>query len=107
VQLALPGSVTDARVNDISVSGVRCVTDREFPIMTQVGLVLMLPAATGDPRRITCQGAVVRSDAGRTVGDGAEYDTAIFFTSMGDSDRAELGDFVELLTRSEPEQRAE
>lgn len=82
-----------ARVRDISASGVRCVTDRAMPLMTQVGLILQVPGA-GAPREIVCRGAVVRSGPiGAASGPGG-FETAIFFTDVTESDRVWLEEFV-------------
>jgi len=79
-----------ARIRDISASGVLCTTDRAMPLMTQVGLVLMIPGAVG-AKEIACRGAVVRSaQAGREP----NFETAIFFTHMSDADRAHVEEFV-------------
>ena len=87
--LTAPGASTPARVADISLSGVRCHTDQEVDVMTQVGMQLVLPGA----RTIDCRGAVVRS---RRLDGGAEgYETAIFFTSMAERDRVELQQFLQ------------
>ncbi len=98
-RLSLPGAVADAAVQDISLSGIRCHTDQLLKVMTQVGLVLMLPVAAGEERPLHCQGAVVRSRP-LAGDDGDLFDTAIFFTSMSDSDRQQLDDFVQLLQRA-------
>lgn len=83
-----------AHVRDISASGVRCVTDRAMPLMTQVGLVLQIPGA-GAPREIVCRGAVVRSGPiGGGASGSAEFETAIFFTDVTESDRVWLEEFV-------------
>ncbi len=111
-----------ARVQDVSLSGVRCITTRPIGVMTQVGLTLVIPGApgaelsgTGADASISCRGAVVRSrklDAAPSESDppgsdGPEpdaaavvrYETAIFFTSMADADRVALQEF--LLTLNE------
>src|SRR5262245_16820096 len=84
-----------ARVRDISASGVRCVTDRAMPLMTQVGLILQIPGASA-PREIVCRGAVVRSGPiGNASGQGTGgFETAIFFTDVTESDRVWLEEFV-------------
>jgi hypothetical protein len=85
-----------ARIRDISASGVRCVTDRPMPLMTQVALVIRLPNAAG-AREINCRGAVVRS---APVGRDASFETAIFFTHMSDADRVDVEEFVSSAGRS-------
>jgi len=87
-----------ASVRDVSLSGVRCVTARPVGVMTQVGLTLVLPGA-GPGTSIACRGAVVRSDrvTASTDGDDEQYETAIFFTSMAESDRVALQEFLQTL----------
>ena len=114
-ELSFGEQVLQARVRDISLSGVRCVTDRAWPLMTQVQLVILLPG-TGGSRRIACEGAVVRSEPIRhaLVGDAlpaghvpdasraqAGFDTAIFFTHLGEDGRTEMQGFVDLQQNAE------
>lgn len=89
-----------AHVRDISASGVRCLTDRALPLMTQVGLVLQLPG-NGTPREIVCRGAVVRSGpiGAGAAGGSLAFETAIFFTDVTESDRVWLEGFVSSKTR--------
>jgi hypothetical protein len=88
-----------ASVQDVSLSGVRCVTKHAVGIMTQVGLTLVIPNA-GAGSSIAARGAVVRSQRiGVTESDEALYETAIFFTSMAENDRMALQEF--LLTMQE------
>ncbi len=100
LHVVMPGRALGARVLDVSTSGVRCLTDRQLPVMTQVELSIVVPVAgrrvPGATRDIPCQGVVVRSRAAdqESATDVATYDTAIFFTDMRDSDRSELEDFV-------------
>jgi hypothetical protein len=109
IELALPdagdgaGPRAAAQVCDLSLSGIRCVTARPIGVMTQVGLLLVLPDAD---TAIDCRGAVVRSDR-LDDGDGdGRYETAIFFTSMAEPDRVELQEFLQTVrerTEAEPD----
>jgi hypothetical protein len=90
LRLDVSGRAGSAKVRDISASGVRCVTDRAMPLMTQVAVTLLIPAVAG-AREISCRGAVVRS---APEGRPASFETAIFFTHMSDADRASVEDFV-------------
>ncbi len=106
--VSLPGTSPDARaaaqVCDLSLSGICCLTTRPIGVMTQVGLLLVLPEAD---TAIDCHGAVVRSRkiGNRTSGgepdeasgeeQGPLYETAIFFTSMAEPDRIELQEFLQ------------
>jgi hypothetical protein len=105
MRFELAGQAGFARIRDISASGVRCVTDRALPLMTQVELVIVLPARGGH-REVVCRGAVVRStalhaaDAPKPGRNAAGFETAIFFTQMRDSDRTEVEEFVSSARRS-------
>jgi hypothetical protein len=105
MRFELGGKAGVARVRDISASGVRCLTDRALPLMTQVELVIVLPAPGGH-REVVCRGAVVRSTAvaspetSKPGKQAPEYETAIFFTQMRDSDRTEVEEFVSSARRT-------
>ena len=95
IQLTAEGGAADASIRDISLSGVCCITDRAMPVMTQVRLTIVLPDRVGEPRPINCSGAVVRSARTARGPNGRErYETAIFFTELGESARNQLEDFV-------------
>jgi hypothetical protein len=94
LRLELSGKSGLAHVRDISASGVRCHTSQAIPLMTEVGLVILLPSGSGR-REIVCRGAVVRSGPVAKPGTrGLSYETAIFFTEMQDEDRVRVGEFV-------------
>ena len=96
VQLDLDGGTTDANIRDISLSGVCCITMSAMPVMTQVQLTIVLPGPMGTEQPIRCAGAVVRSAQLSADGGGEGFETAIFFTQLGESERAEIEDFVAL-----------
>lgn len=95
IQLTAEGGAADASIQDISLSGVCCFTSRAIPVMTQVRLTIVLPDRLGDPHPISCSGAVVRSSrTGRGAGGSDRYETAIFFTELGESARNQLEDYM-------------
>ncbi len=103
IRLGLPGAVVPARVRDISASGVCCLTDREFPLMARVELVLLVPVPDGAAsamREVVCSGAVVRSGKRPDAPGPRPYETAIFFTESQDADREALDAFVAAARRS-------
>jgi len=87
-------------VRDLSASGVRCATLQPLNVMTQVHLVLLLPAGPGPgpasaaTREVAADGVVVRCvrDAKRT-GE-PRFDTAIFFLKLDGTDRETLAGYV-------------
>jgi len=114
MRFELPGPAATARVRNISQSGVRCHTDRRLPVMTQVQLAIALPIGPKGSlgtREITCRGVVVRCDPlespAASAGDASraanrsKYDTAIFFTDLGESDRSDVETFVSTAHRSD------
>lgn len=112
VELTLSDGVSNAHVHDISLSGVRCITDRAMPVMTHVQLVLMLPGnSASGTRKVACEGAVVRSAPVRSPagagGSENSFDTAIFFTRMGESGRAEVEEFLALRQKTDPSSQDE
>jgi hypothetical protein len=91
--LRLPG-LTPAKVRDLSAHGVCCTTERALPAMTQVHLVLLLPTPQG-PREVACSGAIVRCVRLESAKAGeADWETAIFFTDLRETDRAAIADAV-------------
>ena len=98
IELALPAtsgtesSRAAAQVCDLSLSGICCVTAQPIAVMTQLGLLLVLPEAD---TAIECRGAVVRSRKLGNGDGGPRWETAIFFTSMTELDRVELQEFLQ------------
>jgi hypothetical protein len=90
LRLGAPSGETPARVHDVSSSGIRCLTEVSLPVMTQVRVHLVLPAALGE-RHVVCDGVVVRSER---TGRAAAFDTAIFFSDVAEADRTELESYV-------------
>ena len=112
LHLRLVGNPEVTEVRDISASGVCCTMLQPLAVMTQVHLVLSLPAgaaprpASSGPVEVAADGVVVRCvrdgrrpHAGTTDGTAA-YETAIFFTGLEDADRETLAGFVVALRTS-------
>ncbi|MCC6475265.1 MAG: PilZ domain-containing protein [Burkholderiales bacterium] len=88
--LRFAGLADLARVKDLSASGVCCETSRPLPLLSQVQVVLLLPASAGrSPHEVACTGAVVRCARGASG-----FEVAVFFTEMDDPDRAALEAYV-------------
>lgn len=77
-------------VDNISASGVLCHTVDPIPLMTRIGLTLVLPK----PRehKIEAEGVVVRCERD-DVGDD-HFHVAIFFTRLKPEDREAIEDYV-------------
>jgi hypothetical protein len=90
VTLQLKSGVHNAKLRDISSSGVSFYIDRSVPLMTLLELRLELPAAS--PRPITARGAVVRCDR---IGASVEHwEVAVFLHETTERDRAAIEAFV-------------
>ena len=89
-------SIIEARVQDISCSGLYCQIKKTIPVMTKVAVFLLLPDPDRggvDLREIRCQGVVVRSQP-RAERDELFYDTAIFFTELKENDKEKIARYV-------------
>ncbi|HOK90127.1 MAG TPA: PilZ domain-containing protein [Candidatus Hydrogenedentes bacterium] len=77
-------------VDNISASGVLCHTVDPIPLMTRIGITLVLPK----PRehKIEAEGVVVRCERD-DVGDD-HFHVAIFFTRLSPEDREAIEEYV-------------
>ncbi len=78
-------------VDNISANGVLCHTIRPVPLMTKMSIVLELPRS--HPRRIECEGVVVRCDHHEKGDD--HFKVAILYTKMSNEDHQAVVDFVD------------
>ena len=78
-------------VNNISANGVLCHTINPIPLMTKMSIALELPKPA--PRRIECEGIVVRCDPHEQGDD--HFKVAILFTKISDGDHEAICEFVE------------
>jgi hypothetical protein len=80
---------------NLSCSGAFCRMSLRLEPMTKLKVHLLLPLRKNDkvkPKKITCQGVVVRTQA---VDNEAYYDTAIFFSDIAPKDSRTINEFVE------------
>jgi hypothetical protein len=112
-----------AETHNISCSGAYCRVDRFIPLMSKVGILLLLPSwannkagdgslnsggrKTGNMakregcfssrtnmERVLCEGVIVRCVPALTQGPKACYDVAIFFSKLSDDVRARISEFI-------------
>ena len=89
LEITLEDGVHEARLRDISRSGVSFYLDQRVPEMTLLRLLLELPDSGG---RIAGTGVVVRC---RPVSPALEhYEVAVFLNEMDDRDRETLARLV-------------
>lgn len=90
VTLALKSGVHNAKLRDISRSGVSFYLDRKVPLMTLLELKLDLPGRGN--AQIAARGAVVRCEPISTGVD--HYEIAVFLHETGEQERAAIDAFV-------------
>jgi hypothetical protein len=74
-------------IENISSGGALCRAIRDVPMMAKVALVFDLPGGT--PRRISCEGVVVRREDG-----GSNLKVGVVFTNVSTENREAIADFV-------------
>ena len=87
----------EAHTHNLSGSGVYCETNRLLPLMAKVRLTLLIPPyfKSRAPRKIVCDGAVVRVQPSLfSTGGAARYLVAIFFTDIKPADRDHIVHYV-------------
>ena len=89
IAIALEGGVHEARLRDVSRSGVSFYIDRRVPEMTLLRLELELP---GSAERLRGTGVVVRCRSLSPAVD--HYEVAVFLNDMADRDRELLAELV-------------
>jgi hypothetical protein len=91
ITVMLPGGKCEARIRDISRTGVCFFLDRPIPLMTVLQLALPLRVKAG-VRNILGLGAVVRCERISKVID--HYEIAVFLHEMAETDRDAIEAFV-------------
>lgn len=82
---------------DISESGIYCKVDRELPLMSKVGLVLMVPDLSKDEKAVSkleVEGVVVREHPVIIDGDKKHYDVAIFFDNLSPKNKEIISNYI-------------
>lgn len=81
---------------NLSCGGALCSLSEEIAPMTQLEVVLDLPAVRGGMasarQQVHCQGVVIRQD--RLPLEEHSYLTAIYFSNLKTEDRRRIGEFV-------------
>ena len=83
---------------NISCSGIYCQTNKPFPLMSKVGITVLLPIQRKNrfkTERVRCNGVVVRSEpAIIKEADTAQQNIAIFFTDLSKTDKSKVAEYV-------------
>lgn len=78
-------------IDNISGNGILCHTVKPIPLMTRMSIVLEIPRPS--PRRIECEGIVVRCDPDE-IGDD-HFKVAILYTKISEDDHEAVINYVE------------
>ena len=88
--------ITETR--NISCSGVYCRVNKPLPLMSKIGLTLLLPIQCRrkvSTEKVRCNGVVVRSEPVIVKNaDTAYQNIAIFFTDLSKNDRTKISQYV-------------
>ena len=88
---------TIAYTRDISQRGALCELNYQIPLMSKLGIKLLLPGQANSKtasNEIKCIGVVVRSQP--IIKDtSAFYDTAIFFTKLTKANEKKIAQYIE------------
>lgn len=83
----------EIRTLNISLCGAYCRSRYFLPVMTRLGVSLLLPE--GDPpQRLDAEAVVVRVQPSSESGSEDSYDLALYFTKMRPADQDRLNTFL-------------
>ncbi len=80
---------------NLSSHGVRCLVDKDIPLMSQLDITFFLPFRTepkANPRAIHARGVIVRKQKDSAKG---HFTIAIFFTQISENSQRTLNKFIE------------
>lgn len=86
------------QTRNISCSGIYCRTDKPLPLMSKVGITVLLPIQRKTKvktEKIKCNGVVVRSEPVIVKeADTAQQNIAIFFTDLSKAEKSKIAEYV-------------
>ncbi len=83
----------EIRTLNISLCGAYCRSRYFLPLMTRLGVSLLLPEGES-PRRLDAEAVVVRVQPSSESGSEGSYDVALYFTKMQPADQDQLSTFL-------------
>lgn len=86
---------------NVSASGTYCPVNKPLPLMTKIGVVLLIPIKknkTKTIRKVTCSGVVVRLEHTNKNAK-YPYQAAIYFNNIKDPDKKALRSYVNTHTK--------
>ena len=84
------------QTQDIGVNGALFHLEKAVPLMSRLAMTLLVPSQgkKRTTRKILCNGVVVRCEPVHAKEAGGEYNIAVYFTALKDSDRKTLMKYV-------------
>ena len=83
---------------NLSCSGVYCRVNKPIPVMSKIGITLLLPIQSNNrvlTKKIKCSGVVVRSEPLIVEeADTAWQNIAIFFTDLSKKDKDKIAQYI-------------
>ena len=83
------------KASNLSLGGLYCTSQADFPEMTRLAVRLMLPGENGDPEPHDIHAVVVRRNEVHTPTGNTSYELGLFFTHMDESARDSIASFLE------------
>lgn len=80
--------------SNLSLGGLYCTSNDDFPEMTRLAVRLMLPSKNGNTEQVDVQAVVVRRSELQASTGNPRYELALFFTDMGNRARECLARFL-------------
>lgn len=84
------------QTQDIGVNGALFRLEKAVPLMSRMAMTLLVPShgKIRTTRKILCNGVVVRCEPARAKEAPEEYNIAVYFTALKDSDKKVLTKYV-------------
>ncbi len=81
--------------SNLSLGGLYCTSQADFPEMTRLAVRLVLPAGNGEAEPLDLHAVVVRRNEVQHPTGNTSYELALFFTHMDESARKSIRSFLE------------
>ena len=84
------------QTQDIGVNGALFRLEKAVPLMSRLAMTLLVPSheKKGTTKKIVCNGVVVRCEPFHIKETRGEYNIAVYFTALKDSDKKALMKYV-------------
>ena len=90
------GEVARMLASNLSVGGVYCTSNVDFPEMTRLGVRMMLPVPGDESSPLDVEAVVVRRKSlGSPTGNGERFELALFFTKIAEAQKELLSSYID------------